>query len=213
MNSSAAAAPESEGLGAGGMSGLTPLHIAEAQILDRGRSLFGLLKVPAYQVSDVSIENGFTIHTVKCTKPAGNGPKLPPMVLIHGYGGGVGMWYATLPLLSKLDRDVFAIDTMGCGLSSRPVWELPQGIECDVQAAEGFFVERMEQWRAKSNISKMVLCGHSLGGYLSVAYAERYCPERCSAHCTVMQPTDVPYCTDMQLAAIPYCTDMQPTAF
>jgi cardiolipin-specific phospholipase len=32
----------------------------------------------------------------------------------------------------------------------------------------------MEAWRKVQGLNKMILCGHSLGGYLSFAYAERY---------------------------------------
>lgn len=35
----------------------------------------------------------------------------------------------------------------------------------------------MDRWRLANKIEKMVLCGHSLGGYLSVCYAEKY-PQR-----------------------------------
>ena len=43
-----------------------------------------------------------------------------------------------------------------------------------VSSAESFFVESLESWRQAHNLKKMTLAGHSMGGYLSVAYAERY---------------------------------------
>ena len=46
-----------------------------------------------------------------------------------------------------------------------------------MKAAEDYFVDELEVWREKNKIPKMVLCGHSLGGYLSVAYCEKY-PDR-----------------------------------
>jgi pimeloyl-ACP methyl ester carboxylesterase len=42
------------------------------------------------------------------------------------------------------------------------------------EQTEEFFVEHMEAWRKAQGLNKMILCGHSLGGYLSFAYAERY---------------------------------------
>lgn len=61
-------------------------------------------------------------------------------------------------LVSRLSDllQVFAIDTLGCGLSSRPPWDLGDGADCDVDAAESFFIEGMEQWRVASGIEKMV---------------------------------------------------------
>lgn len=43
-----------------------------------------------------------------------------------------------------------------------------------METAEDFFVESLEVWRSKNNVDKMVLAGHSMGGYISVAYCERY---------------------------------------
>jgi pimeloyl-ACP methyl ester carboxylesterase len=60
---------------------------------------------------------------------------------------------------------------LGWGLSSRPKFIL---IDDSVETAEVFFVESLEAWRAENKIDKMVLAGHSIGGYLSVAYCERY---------------------------------------
>ncbi len=44
-------------------------------------------------------------------------------------------------------------------------------------ATEQVFVESLEAWRKENNISKMNLAGHSMGGYMIAAYAEKY-PER-----------------------------------
>ncbi len=40
--------------------------------------------------------------------------------------------------------------------------------------AEAFFIDSLEQWRAKLGLGKITLIGHSLGGYLVVAYALKY---------------------------------------
>jgi len=44
-------------------------------------------------------------------------------------------------------------------------------IDDSVERAEDFFTDSLEQWREKNKIDEMVLVGHSLGGYLSAAYA------------------------------------------
>ncbi|KAL7461598.1 hypothetical protein ACHAXS_002016, partial [Conticribra weissflogii] len=43
-----------------------------------------------------------------------------------------------------------------------------------VSTNESFFVESLESWRQQHNLPKLTLAGHSMGGYLSVAYAEKY---------------------------------------
>ena len=87
--------------------------------------------------------------------------------------------------LSRHFPSVYALDLLGWGLSSRPKFDLKKepstanGIVSDerqraLSAAEDFFVESLEAWRSAHDISTMILCGHSMGGCLGVAYAERY---------------------------------------
>jgi cardiolipin-specific phospholipase len=59
-----------------------------------------------------------------------------------------------------------------------------------VTEAENFFVDSLESWRSQVGLEKMTLVGHSLGGYLSVAYALRY-PERVSK-LVLLSPAGVP---------------------
>lgn len=58
------------------------------------------------------------------------------------------------------------------------------------KAAEDFFVESLEEWRKRNRIDKMILAGHSMGGYLSVAYVERY-PEHVD-QLILLSPVGVP---------------------
>lgn len=90
-----------------------------------------------------------------------------PMVLLHGFGGGVGLWAQNLDALSQ-HRPVFALDLLGFGQSSRPLFPT------DAQEAEDQFVESIEQWRAKVGLESMILLGHNLGGYLAVSYSIKY---------------------------------------
>lgn len=89
------------------------------------------------------------------------------MVLLHGFGGGVGLWAQNLDTLSQR-RPVFALDLLGFGRSSRPMFST------DTQQAEDQFVESIEQWRAKMGLESVILLGHNLGGYLAVSYAIKY---------------------------------------
>lgn len=60
-----------------------------------------------------------------------------------------------------------------------------------VAQAESFFIDSLEEWRASMGLERMTLVGHSLGGYLSVAYAERH-PARV-ARLVLLSPAGVPH--------------------
>ncbi|XP_070691076.1 1-acylglycerol-3-phosphate O-acyltransferase ABHD5 [Pempheris klunzingeri] len=108
-----------------------------------------------------------------------------PLVLLHGFGGGVGLWAQNLDALSQR-RPVFALDLLGFGQSSRPL------LSTDSREAEDQFVESIEQWRAKVGLEAMILLGHNLGGYLAVSYCMKY-PGRVK-HIVLVEPWGFPEC-------------------
>lgn len=92
-------------------------------------------------------------------------------------------------------RRTFFLDWLGMGLSSRPnpaLLAAPSNapVEQRVARAEHFFLSSLESWRASVGLEKMVLVGHSLGGYLATAYALRY-PERVSS-LILVSPVGIP---------------------
>lgn len=89
---------------------------------------------------------------------------------------GGAYFYRNLMGLSRYFPKIYALDQLGWGLSSRPSFQAPKtNSEAEsVKAAEDFFVESLEAWRKENKIESMILAGHSMGGYLSVAYSERY---------------------------------------
>ncbi|KAG7323417.1 hypothetical protein KOW79_013119 [Hemibagrus wyckioides] len=93
-----------------------------------------------------------------------------PLVMVHGFGGGVGLWIRNLDPLCR-SRPVFAFDLLGFGRSSHPRFSL------DPVQAEQQSVSSIEHWRRALGLEKMILLGHSLGGYLATSYAIQY-PER-----------------------------------
>ena len=91
-----------------------------------------------------------------------------PIVLLHGFGGGVALWSLNLDQLCS-QRPVYAIDLPGFARSSRPVFSL------DPIEAEKEFVTMIEEWRITIGLNKeFILLGHSFGGYLSTSYALSY---------------------------------------
>lgn len=47
----------------------------------------------------------------------------------------------------------------------------------DRLSAENFFITALDKWREKMGLEKVVLMGHSMGGYLAATYALQH-PER-----------------------------------
>lgn len=105
-----------------------------------------------------------------------------------GYCSGVGIFARNLDVLSQHFR-VYCVDWLGCGASSKPKFP----IKGTVEQAESFFVDSLEMWRQRmgDTLSKpFILMGHSLGGYLSAAYASKY-PENIE-QLVLVSPVGIP---------------------
>lgn len=90
--------------------------------------------------------------------------------IFSGYVSALAFWMLNFDELSA-NRPVFAIDLLGFGRSSRP------NFSADPEKIEEQYVMFLEAWREKMGIPKMILLGHSLGGFISSSYAIKY-PER-----------------------------------
>ncbi|CRL00169.1 CLUMA_CG013444, isoform B [Clunio marinus] len=93
-----------------------------------------------------------------------------PMVLLHGFGAGIGFWILNFDAFAA-ERPIYAIDLLGYGKSSRPKFSK------DAEIVENQYVETIEKWRQFMRIDKMIILGHSFGGFISASYSIKY-PER-----------------------------------
>ncbi|MED1792579.1 alpha/beta hydrolase [Brevibacillus nitrificans] len=105
----------------------------------------------------VQLEND--MHVVY--QEEGNGPKT--VVLLHGFCGSSGYWQKVLPALSQSFR-VIAVDLRGHGGSSAPE---------ETYTMETFAVD-LAQFTDKLGLGPIHLFGHSLGGYVTLAFAQKY---------------------------------------
>jgi len=84
---------------------------------------------------------------------------------LHGFGGGSGLWARNVDALAQTGRRVYCVDLLGFGRSSRPRFT-----GRDPAAAIRWWVDSLEAWRVAMKIERMVLLGHSLGGYVAGHY-------------------------------------------
>ncbi|KAI9672494.1 MAG: hypothetical protein M1817_003260 [Caeruleum heppii] len=98
------------------------------------------------------------------------------LVMLHGYGAGLGFFYKNFEGLSRSNGwKLWALDLLGMGRSSRPPFRVhAKDQEGKVSEAENWFIDALEEWRKQKQIDKFTLLGHSLGGYMAVAYALKY---------------------------------------
>jgi cardiolipin-specific phospholipase len=134
--------------------------------------------------------------TITSTNPSPTAP--PPAILLHGYGAGLGFFFRNFNPLAQWAGQhgsaVYAVDWLGMGRSARVPFSVKtkrDDIPGRVREAESFFVDSLEQWRAKVGLEKMTLVGHSLGAYFSVAYALKY-PSRVNK-LVLLSPAGVPH--------------------
>lgn len=115
-------------------------------------------ELEAQTPKDVTIY-GQKIHYVE----AGSGPNL---ILLHGLGGSSQAWgYNIGPLAEKYH--VFVPDQIGFGKSDKPL----------VNYRIRTYVDFLDQFCKQLNITRPILVGNSMGGWISAIYAATY-PDR-----------------------------------
>ncbi|RFU35621.1 Carboxylesterase, partial [Scytalidium lignicola] len=98
------------------------------------------------------------------------------LVMLHGYGAGLGFFYRNFEGLSRVKGwKLYALDMLGMGRSSRPPFKIHgKDQQSKIAEAENWFIDALEEWRILKKIDRFTLLGHSMGGYMAVAYALKY---------------------------------------
>ena len=112
-------------------------------------------------------------------------PDPTPLVMIHGLGTGSSIWLLNFDyIIEHSNRRIYAIDLLGFGRSSRPIFELNGDVEWQL-------VYAIERWRKAVNLDrKFILMGHGFGAYLCLSYALHF-PKHV-AHLILLDPWGIP---------------------
>ncbi len=86
-----------------------------------------------------------------------------PIILLHGFAEDHHIWKYQVAALNT-DYTVIVPDLPGSGLSPLPKEEMSMELLAD------FVLEIMQQ----EQLQKIILIGHSMGGYATLAFAEKY---------------------------------------
>eukprot|EP00210_Caulerpa_lentillifera_P001676 g1611.t1 len=103
------------------------------------------------------------IHSI-----SGGAENTTPLVCLQGYGAGAAIYYRNMDFMCR-HFQMHCVDWLGTGLSGRPPFKAKT-----TQQTEDFFIEGLKAWYEQQGLDKMILMGHSLGGYLAALYAQRH---------------------------------------
>ena len=111
----------------------------------------------------VDLPDGSRIWTLAANRECGN----TPIVALHGFLGAIGFWVSNVDTFAQTNP-FYAIDILGFGKSSRVK------LSEDPARAERELVRSIEAWCKAMNFERIILVGHSFGGFLASAYAMRH---------------------------------------
>ncbi len=94
---------------------------------------------------------------------AGTNKTKPPLLLVHGFGASTDHWRKNIEALSR-DFEVWAIDLLGFGRSSKPNW----------QYSGALWREQLHDFITQAIARPVYLVGNSIGGYACLSTAAAY---------------------------------------
>ena len=87
-----------------------------------------------------------------------------PVVLIHGFGEDGSIWINQIPILEKIFK-IIVPDLPGSGKSERLLYENPSLED---------YADVIHAIIKNEALNSLVIIGHSMGGYIALAYGEKY---------------------------------------
>lgn len=145
------------------------LHILDAPARKRPVSLVSSVSSSPTASATSSSTSLSSLSTSLGDVGDGYTPNAPVAVLLHGHSMCATYWYRNIDDISSLGYRVLAVDLLGWGRSSRPhskVHTADLAVEWYVQSLHGAL--------SNMNLGKILLIGHSLGGYVALEYTRRY---------------------------------------
>ncbi|XP_050205795.1 uncharacterized protein LOC126655602 [Mercurialis annua] len=121
-----------------------------------------------YMLSTLMNEYKVTISTLKLKM---EDQRQTHFVLVHGAGHGAWCWYKVASLLKSADYKVTALDMAASGVNPKQV--------SDLRSFSDYYEPLIEFMASVSSEEKVILVGHSLGGFSISAAMEKF-PEKVS---------------------------------
>lgn len=116
------------------------------------------------QIIKTPVGNGNYINEFMIKPKGAKESDLNHLVLIHGYGAGLGFYLRNFDAISQSkDWCIHAIDLLGYGCSTRPKFD-------ESISLEAYFIDSLETWRRARGIESMLMCAHSLGAHTALLY-------------------------------------------
>ena len=123
-----------------------------------------------FTLRNVQIAPDTFIHTLYIKHSGRFHSNQPPVLVLHGMGAGIGLFVKNYGPLADY-TDVYAIDMIGFGGSSKPIFS---NEPCELI---GQFVQSIEDWMTAVSLKRVILLGHSFGGFVATNYALKF-PDR-----------------------------------
>lgn len=140
------------------------------------------------EVVETMLSSGYRINEFVIHPPAFHGKseeerkklyaECHHLIMVHGYGGGLGFFLKNFDELSLLSNwVVHSIDLLGYGCSSRPKFT-PTSLE----EVEKWFHDSYQEWAQLRHLDKpenILVMAHSMGAYLMASYGIQQNPKFC----------------------------------